>query len=146
MKLHVIDDKGNRIPVNEKIIEGFKDNINYVTAKINIINSKISIIDKKKENALFNTETESIIDKFDADISKINIDYISVENMIRHLEKQRNNVKSEVTEKTKSNYALISDLHKLISEYSKEMGVDEKFVSPSKDYIFTSDLLSLACL
>lgn len=153
MKLHVIDDKGNRIPVNEKTIEGFKDNINYVTAKINIINSKISIIDKKiinfknrqrKENALFNTETESIIDKFDADISKINIDYISVENMIRHLEKQRSNVKSEINEKTKSNYALISDLHKLISEYSKEMGVDEKFVSPSKDYIFTSDLKSLS--
>lgn len=153
MKLHVIDEKGNRIPVNEKTIVGFKDNINYVTAKINIINSKISIIDKKiinyknrqkKENALFNTETESIIDKFDADISKINIDYISVENMIRHLEKQRSNVKSEINEKTKSNYALISDLHKLISEYSKEMGVDEKFVSPSKDYIFTSDLKSLS--
>ena len=33
MKLHVIDDNGNRIPVNEKTIEGFKDNINYITAK-----------------------------------------------------------------------------------------------------------------
>lgn len=153
MKLHVIDDNGNRIPVNEKTIEGFKDNINYITAKINIVNAKISNIDKKiksyrqkqtKDNLLFQTETESIIDKFDADISKINIDYISVERMISKLEKQRTKLKTEININTKSHNKLIGDLHTYISNYAKEMGVDEKYVSPSNDYIFTSDLKSLS--
>lgn len=153
MKLHVIDDNGNRIPVNEKTIEGFKDNINYITAKINIVNSKISNIDKKissykqkqtKDNLLFNTDTGSIIDKFDSDISKINIDYISVERMINNLEKQRTKIKSEINQNTRSHHELISDLHKFISDYAKEMGVDERYVSPSNDYIFTSDLKSLS--
>ena len=153
MKLHVIDDNGNRIPVNEKTIEGFKDNINYITAKINIVNSKISNIDKRineykqkqtKDNLLLQTETESIIDKFDSDISKINIDYISVEKMISSLENQRSIIKADINQLTKSQSVLISDLHKYISDYAKEMGVDEKYVSPSNDYIFTSDLKSLS--
>lgn len=153
MKLHVIDKSGNRIPVNEKTIEGFKDNINYITAKINIVNSKISQLDnkinsykrtQKKENLLFQTDTESMIDKFDADISKIKIDYIGVENMIKRLEEQRTKIKAEIDIKTKGNSILISELHKCISDYAKEMGIDEKYVSPSKDYIFTSDLKSLS--
>lgn len=153
LQLHVIDEKGNRIPVNGKTIEGFSDNSNYLSAKINIIKCKISQIDNKiselkrkqtKENLLFQTETETLISKFDADISKININYISVENMIKNLEKQRNKIKNEIEVKTKKNTKLITDLHKFISDYAKEMGVDEKFVSPSKDYIFTSDLKSLS--
>ncbi len=153
MKLHVIDKSGNRIPVNEKTIEGFKDNINYITAKINIVNSRISQIDnkinsykqtQKKENLLFQTDTESMIDKFDADISKIKINYIGVENMIKRLEEQKTKIKAEIDLRTKSNNTLITELHKYISDYAKEMGVDEKYVSPSKDYIFTSDLKSLS--
>ena len=93
---------------------------------------------------LFQTETESIIDKFDADISKINIDYISVERMISNLEKQRTKLKAEINNNTKSHNQLIGDLHTYISNYAKEMGVDEKYVSPSNDYIFTSDLKSLS--
>ena len=153
MKLHVIDENGNRIPVNEKTIEGFKDNVNYIAAKINIVNSKISNLDKMiqtykhkqiKNNLLFQTDTEDIIAKFDSDISKININYISVENMIKNLEQQRTKLKSEVAQKTKSNNQLISELHNYISCYAKEMGVDERYVSASNDYIFTSDLKSLS--
>ena len=153
MKLHVIDENGNRIPVNEKTIEGFRDNVNYIAAKINIVNSKISNLDKMiqtykhkqiKNNLLFQTDTEDIIAKFDSDISKININYISVENMIKNLEQQRTKLKSEVAQKTKSNNQLISELHNYISCYAKEMGVDERYVSASNDYIFTSDLKSLS--
>jgi hypothetical protein len=34
-------------------------------------------------------------------------------------------------------------MHSIISLYAKELGVDESYVSPSNDYIFTSDLQSL---
>jgi len=153
MQLYVIDEDGKRTPVNEKTIDGFRDNTSYITTKINIIHSKISKLDKrikelgqtnKKENFLLQTNTETMIEKFDADISKINIDYIGVERMINNLESERLKIKEEINSKTKSNYSLISELHETISSYAKEMGVDEHYVSPSKDYIFTSDLKSLS--
>lgn len=153
MRLHVIDETGKRIPVNEKTIEGFVDSNSYIAAKINIINSRISEINNKiniyknkqnKEKILLHIDTESMINKFDADISKINIDYIGVENMINFLDDKKNKIKTEITLKTKSNNTLITELHKYISSYAKEMGVDEKYVSASKDYIFTSDLKSLS--
>lgn len=153
MKLHVVDNNGNKIPVNEKTIDGFRDNINFITAKINIINSKIAFFEnkiktykrsQKKENLLFETDTETLIDKFDADISKIKIDYIAVESMIKQLESKQKNIKAEINRKTKSNNTIISDLHESISKYAKEMGVDEKYIQASNDYIFTSDLKSLS--
>ncbi len=70
--------------------------------------------------------------------------YISVENMLKTLDKQKAKIKKDIVTKTKNNNKLITDLHRLISDYAKEMGVDEKYVSPSKDYIFTSDLKSLS--
>lgn len=153
LKLHVIDKEGNRIPVNENTIEGFEDNSNYISARINIVGSKISQIDNKintyrarqmKESLLFQTDIETLVARFDADMSRVNIDYIGVESMIKDLEKQKINIKSKIESKTKSDNGLICYLHQLISDYAKEMGVDEKYVSPSNDYIFTSDLKSLS--
>ncbi len=153
MQINVLDENGKHIPVNEKTIYGFKDNINFISTKINIISNKISQLDKKinilkkeqnKENLLILTDTENMITKFDSDISKINIDYFSVERMISNLKEKRRKLNQEIDSETKSNYQIITDLHSFISEYAKELGVDEKYVSPSKDYIFTSDLKSLS--
>ena len=153
MQIYVVDKNGEHIPVNEKTIYGFKDNINYITAKKNIIKNKIAQLDNqinnllqryKKENKLIQTETESLIEQFDSDISKIFIDYYSVENMIRNLNEKKVKLKNEIDEKTKGNYKLITELHNIISTYAKELGVDENYVKPNKDYIFTSDLKSLS--
>ena len=109
--------------------------------KINIIHSKISKLDKKikeleqtnkKENLLFQTNLETMIEKFDADISKINIDYIGVERMVNNLEKERFKIKEEINSKTKMNNSLILDLHTIISDYAKEMGVNTTRLLPTQ--------------
>lgn len=153
MQIYILDGNGKHIPVNEKTIYGFKDNINFISTKINIISNKISQLDKKinilkieqnKENLLIQTDTENMITRFDSDISKINIDYFSVERMIANLKEKRRKLNKEIDNETKSNYQIITDLHNFISEYAKELGIDERYVSSSKDYIFTSDLKSLS--
>lgn len=153
MQIYVLDKNGNHIPVNEKTILGFKDNINFITAKINIVKNRISQIDAKianlkkeinKHNLLIQTDTENMITQFDSDISKINIDYFSVDRMIENLKIKRKKLLHEIDVQTKSRYEIITDLHTYISSYSKELGIDEKYVRSNKDYIFTSDLKSLS--
>jgi len=153
MQIYVLDKNGNQIPVNEKTICGFKDNIHFITTKINIISNQIAQIDKKinilkaaqkKESILIQTDTENMITRFDSDISKVNIDYFSVERMIENLKDKRKKINLEIDSETKSKYQIITDLHNFISSYSKELEIDEKYVLPTKDYIFTSDLKSLS--
>ena len=48
-----------------------------------------------------------------------------------------------ITRSIKDNNPLIIELHTLISGYANELGIDEQYVYPTKDYIFTSDLKSL---
>ena len=85
-----------------------------------------------------------MITQFDSDISKINIDYFSVDRMIENLKIKRKKLLHEIDVQTKSRYEIITDLHTYISSYSKELGIDEKYVRSNKDYIFTSDLKSLS--
>ena len=151
MKLYVKDISGNRIPVNEDTIDGFRDNIELIVAKINIIQNKIVAIDNKilrynksrtNENALF--KAESLVERLDSDISKIRIDNIAVKGLITQLEAKKTKIKDEIDKKTKSNNSVIKDLHEVIVKYAKELNISDDYVKPSVDYIFTSDLKSLS--
>jgi hypothetical protein len=150
MKLYVKTNDGNKIPVNKETLVGFDDNLDYVIAKrtmqekeLSVLDNKISNIKKQlfKKQDLVNVET--LVQSFDSDISKISINQIAVKNVIEKLEKEQNKIKEEIKQNTKENNPIISEMHSIISSYAKELGVDESYVSPSNDYIFTSDLKSL---
>ena len=73
----------------------------------------------------------------------LQIDAITTGRIIRRLDDERKALEDLIIESVKINNPIVSELHNLISCYAKELGVDEKYVRPSKDYIFTSDLKSL---
>ena len=148
--LRVVSSKGEEIPVNENTIVGYKDDIEYLITKRKMIEARIVAIDRKiatlnreheKEDTLVTLQTS--IQRFDADVSKMQIDAITTERIIRRLDNERKVLEDLITESVKINNPIVAELHNLISCYANELGVDEKYVRPSKDYIFTSDLKSL---
>ena len=151
MKLFVRADDGTQIPVNENTIVGYLDNVDYLIAKRQLISDQLTSIDNKiktlerlqdKEIALFDIQT--MVQNFDASISKINIDLVATEKAIRKLEKERKDLEDSITQSVRLNNPIITELHTLISSYAAELGVDEQYVRPNTDYIFTSDLKSLS--
>jgi len=150
MQIRVISASGEEIPVNEDTIVGFKDDVEYLTAKRKLLAEELTRLDGKinnlkksleKENSLFNVQTS--IQAFDADISKMKIDIIAVDRIIKRLERERKTVEESINRNIKNNNPIVSELHALISSYSQELGIDEKYVRPNTDFIFTSDLKSL---
>ena len=138
------------IPVNENTIIGFRDDMEYLITKRKMVEAQLADIDSRianlrqqqsKELALFDVQTS--IQAFDADVAKMNIDAISTERIIRRLETERKSLEDSITQSIKLNNPIIGELHTLISTYANELGIDERYVRPSEDYIFTSDLKSL---
>lgn len=151
MKLFVRANDGTEIPVNEDTIVGYLDNVDYLIAKRQLISDQLTSIDNKiktlerlqdKEIALFDVQT--MVQNFDASISKIDIDLIATEKAIKRLEKERKGLEDSMTQSVRFNNPIIAELHTLISSYAAELGVDEQYVRPNTDYIFTSDLKSLS--
>ncbi len=150
MKLRVRAEDGSEVPVNEKTLIGFVDNMDYIITKRKITENELVMVDKKikeiekrlnKENVLFDVQT--MVESFDADIAKIHIDYRAVESIVERLEKERKILKDRINESIKFNNPVITELHMLITKYAVGLGINEKYISPNVDYIFTSDLKSL---
>lgn len=150
MQLRVRSISGEEVPVNEDTLIDFRDNIEYLIAKRRMIEFELSSLDRKidslrkqqnKENALFDIQT--IVQAFDADVSKMKIDATATKSIIGRLENERRKLEKMITNSVKSNNPIVGELHTLISSYAQEMGVDENYVRPTADYIFTSDLKSL---
>lgn len=151
MKLLVRSDTGIEIPVNESTIVGFLDNVEFLATKRKMVADQVAQIDRKikslnhrheKEMSLF--DVQSSIQAFDANISKMNIDAHTTERIIGNLNRERRSLEIAIIQSVKQNNPLIAELHALISGYAQELGVYEKYVSASSDYIFTSDLKSLS--
>lgn len=150
MKLMVKSSYGEEVPVNKDTIVGFNDNFEFLFAKKKFLmidllklKSKIDIIKNnlKKEEGIVKVET--IIQSFDTDISKINVDEKAVNNVIVRLSKEIQRLRKVISEETKFNNTVISDIHKVIEMYAKELNL-EKYTRANTDYIFTSDLKSLS--
>jgi len=151
MKIMVCLPGGEKIPVDETTIVGFNDDVEYLNAKRKMVELQVSQIDKKienfqkeknKENTLVNIQTS--IQSFDADVSKMKLDSIQVGKIIKNLENEKNSLKKSIKKSIRHNNPIITELHTMISDYARELDIDETYVRPSVDYIFTKDLKSLS--
>ena len=147
MKLMVELEDGRKILVTRKNLASYEDNDAFLNAKRKILEGDLAECDKKifdlesqkrDEGKLFDTET--LIEQFDAKIKNININAISVENIIKGLKADRKKARTELENLAKNNNKAVSDLYKYIKKYATEFGLDEKYYSD----IFTDDLKSLS--
>lgn len=151
LKLIVQSSTGEEIPVTQSTLIGYIDNSEMLVARreilagqIDQINRQIKLLEsqKQKEEGLFKVQT--VIQSFDADISKIQVDAIATQRIIDRLKRQKKKIQEEIRKQTKSGNNIVEELHKCISSYATELGVSETYVAPNKDYIFTNDLKSLS--
>ena len=150
-KLIVKSDSGEEIPVTKDTLLDFDDNREFLAGRKRVlaidlekIDKKISKLEEKKDNNRYLFKVETSIEAFDSNIKKIKVNPIETNNIIKDLEKQRKNLKSVINKKTITNNSVVKELHDCISKYAKELGVNEEYVSPQRDYIFTRDLKSLS--
>lgn len=151
MKLTVQSSSGEEIPVTRDTLVGFMDNNELLTARremlaseLEDINRQITVLEKQKgkEEQLFKVQTA--IEAFDSDIKKISVDAIATQRIIDQLKRERQKLQERIRSMTKQDNGVVLELHNCISVYAKELDINETYVSPNKDYIFTNDLKSLS--
>jgi hypothetical protein len=142
---------GSEIPVNQDTLVGYADNAHLLVAKQKIVCEQLVEIDRKidqleamqsKNETLF--DVKSSLEKFDIEISKIEVDALATQKIITKLEKERKYLERQLVTNVKRNNPLVAELHRLISQYAIRLGLDEKYVSARNDFIFTNDLKSLS--
>ncbi|WP_312642624.1 ATP-binding protein [Hydrogenoanaerobacterium sp.] len=150
MKIAVKGSDGNPIPVNRDTIIGFDFSVEFLLAKRKMISSKISTLkskaekyERKQTEQLQLVKTETLIESFDRNISKIEVDQMAVSRVISSLEKEKSKLKKQITLLTKHNNDVVTRIHNTIMKYAKELDF-EQYIIPSSDYIFTDDLKSLS--
>jgi hypothetical protein len=106
------------------------------------IDRKVRLLEQRQEQqeTLFNVQTR--IQSFDADVSKMKVDVVTAEKIIAQLEKEKKILDETISKKFKQNNPIIFELYSLIVTYTKELGIEDKYVSPNQDFIFTDDLLT----
>jgi hypothetical protein len=147
----VVQENGIRINVNKDTLVDFHENVEYLVTKRRLIVNQLSDLDKKisslKEKqedskTLFNVQTR--IQEFDADVSKMKVDTITTNRIIKQLENKQRIIKDTINQKIKQNNPIVYELYQLISSYTTELGIHKRYVSSQPEYIFTDDLKSLS--
>ncbi|MCT4660802.1 MAG: hypothetical protein N4A40_03000 [Tissierellales bacterium] len=138
--------QGELVPVNKETIINYNDDVEYLNAKKKMMKIEYyKYLDKKNtlESSVNNevklVETETIINSFDKDIMRLDIDNVVVERVIKKLEKEKKVINDQINKVTRSNTRTITNLYNNVKKYSVELGVD-KYINDAKDFIFTSDL------
>lgn len=151
MKLIVKSSKGEEIPVTKETLLGFMDNTELLVARrkilagrLNEVNRKISSLEQQRNKEEQLVKVQTAIETFDSNIKKIKIDPIATQNVIEQLKKQEKKLRKRIRYMTIQDNEVVVELHKCIVEYARELGINETYVTPSKDYIFTNDLKSLS--
>ena len=113
-------------------------------ASLDSIKQKLNELEKERdaEERLFNLQT--MIESFDADIKKIQVDPIETKKVIDQLKKEKEQLNDRIRDKTKMDNEVVQQLHACIYSYAQELGIDSKYLDPSTDYLFTKDLQSLS--
>lgn len=150
-RLRVKAPDGGEIPVNRDTLVGYTDTANLLVAKQKVICEQLAAIDRKiyqlkakqtAESTLF--DVKSSLEQFDSEISKMDVDALATQRMIKKLKGEKKFLEEQVIVSVKKDNPLVSELHDLISRYAARLGLDEKYVSARSDYIFTDDLKSLS--
>ncbi len=149
MKLLVRTPEGKTIPVTSENIVGYNDNIEYLITKHKLVSAELStVLDKikkielqheKETEQLAFLESDSFTDTFDKKISNISINPITVQREIKRLENKLSNIRKSISDRTKLNNNIVSEMYETVIKYSTELGIgDNETISAS--YLFTSNL------
>jgi hypothetical protein len=150
-KIVVRNDDGVEIPVNANTIKYYRENENYLIAKRKIYEKKITDIDRKISNLQKLQENENILIKlqtttqlFDAKVLGIPLDQIALEKTIGRINKEIKDLETTLTNKIKVKNPIVTELFEYIRAYALKLNIDDKYVRPYEDYVFTDDLKSLS--
>lgn len=153
MKLFVQAPDGSTFPVTENNIVGLNDSIDLLITKRKLVSvdyaavsSQLELVQKEKDNefeqiAFFKTATQMEI--FDRRIANIPMNQGAIRKEITRLEKERKEVRDEISSKTKGNNNIVSAISKTIVNYLTELGLGDKDTIPA-GYLFTSNLKELS--
>lgn len=140
----------DEIPVNKDTIIGFADNVEILLAKRRMIANQLSTLQQKisKLNmGLYKQgqqkKVETLIQTFDQNISQLQIDSKLVSRIILGLEVHQATTRKALTELTKKDNPIVTQMHSTIVKYVSELHLDD-YINPSKEYLFTSNLKELS--
>ena len=151
MKLTILTPSGEQVKVTADNVVGLNDSIDYLIAKRKIksieCNKLLASIEKlqeqKKENEKTFFTVESIADAFDEMVQKFPYGYTKVDGIIKSLQKQLKEVKTQITERTKANNSVLNSLYENVTKYAQELRlIDDGSLKIS--YLFTSNLKVLS--
>lgn len=153
MKIMVSGPNDTVIPVTVDNIIGFSDNMDYLQARKKILRSQLVKLTRKIEHAhkeivtsdeqLSFYKSESALDVFDLKVAKLPIDSVALKKQISRLESSLRETNRALEVATKYNNPIITELHKNITRYANELGLDE-FNEFKATYLFTSNLKELS--
>ena len=153
MKLLVVAEDGQQITVTKDNIVGLNDSVDYLIAKKKILLQDLSVIlkkidvatsqQKKEKKQLAFFSSESLAEVFDKQIVKLPMNQIAIKKAMDGLEKERNQLRTEISKISKSDNSVVMSLYKTVVKYATELGVGNSESVTSK-YLFTSNLKELS--
>lgn len=154
MKLMVKDKDGTTIPITAESIVGYNDNVDFLETKQRIVSEELGSVlreiearEKNKvkasEQIAFFDNTETLIQAFDKRIASLNIDAVTIDKEIKHIEKELSETRQTITRLTKTNNDVAKSIYESIYNYATELGINEENDLVSS-YLFTSNLRVLS--
>ncbi|MCL2570017.1 MAG: hypothetical protein FWE16_02310 [Firmicutes bacterium] len=149
-RIVVVNSDGIEIPVTENTIKGSPDNTQLTLARKNIKLAELSEIKgqiknlslKRKETNLL-WDVKEIVEKFDRDVSNMEIDARAVENILKKLEQEKRDINTQIEELTRKDNESIMRIHTDVLKYAEQLGLNE-IVEKKEKYIFTRELAGLS--
>jgi chaperonin cofactor prefoldin len=145
-------DTNNPILVNESNLLNFTDNTNLLTAQIATLKQELSSIKKQiarieadlndsASNLLGNDDT--IINTTIAALKKMNINYDSLSDYKKDIEKDLKHLNSKINEYFKNDAPLVEKTTNWIHHFACKLDIYD-IVSKTDNYLFTNDIKSLS--
>lgn len=153
MRLLVEAPDGTRFPVTCDNIVGLNDAIDLLLSKRRIVLAEYTEITKQLEKlqheqeneeqqlAFFEVATQAEI--FDKQIVRLPLNAVAIKHEINRLDKELKQIRAEISNVTKTNSIVITEIATDIIHYATELGLGDKD-SISAAYMFTSNLKELS--
>lgn len=153
MKLLVRDPDGATIPVIPENIVGYDDNVEYlitkhkiVSAKLASLSNRISVCENQRQSEseqLSFWESETLTQAFDRKIASLQINAVVIDKEIKRLEKELKSVRRAITDFTRINNPIVTNLYQNVLKYAVELGIGSD-TTIAASYLFTSNLKELS--